>query len=201
MKIVISIVTLILFLSLIGVSIGESQAVILPDVFYSSLYPIPIRDANVAKKLYLEQIGGEEDRIYISEEGRGFFTLENCKIGQHLVECLDYYVLSEENEITLSIDIQILRPFGETMETSQTYIDTVNHYQSIYGRARGLQKDEERYILNIHPREMNWLSWVDEEKGISIVMSYCEGDIFEGLSPSIKIRLRKLRSENQSIRN
>ena len=186
MKRVFGLVFALLLIILSVIALGESQAIILPDVIYESLYATSTEELPRILEDYLNEMGGE--LVDISSKSFEFF---NGRIGENHVDYLCYQMFVTEDKVDGSlICIDILQPFGQTVEESQAYIDTVNYFQSKYGRATGSPSEDIREIrIKEYGRDI--LRWVEQERNIIISMLYVDGNISEGASPYIEFTLSK----------
>ena len=183
MKRVFGLVFALLLIILSVIALGESQAIILPDVIYESLYATSTEELPRILEDYLNEMGGE--LVDISSKSFEFF---NGRIGENHVDYLCYQMFVTEDKVDGSlIYIDILQPFGQTVEESQSYIDTVNYFQSKYGRATGSSIEE----IHIKQYGRDVLRWVDKEKNIVVDVVYADGNISEGKSPYIEFALSK----------
>lgn len=186
MKRVFGLVFALLLIILSVIALGESQAIILPDVIYESLYATSTEDIPSILEDYLDEIGGEKVDI-----GKKDFEFFNGKIGENHVDYVCYQMFVTEDKVDGSlIYIDILQPFGQTVEESQAYIDTVNYFQLKYGRATGSPTDEIKE-MRIEEYGRDILRWTDTENNFNISIIYADGNISEGKSPYIEFALSK----------
>lgn len=184
MKRVLMLIPMLILLCHYSVATSESQAIILPDVVYESLYATSTEDIPSILDDYLDEMGGEK-----VDNGTKDFEFFNGRIGENQVDYVCYQMFVVEDEVNGSlIYIDVLQPFGQAVEESQAYIDTVNYFQLKYGRATGSSTDEIKE-MRIKEYGRDILRWTDTENNFNISIIYVDGNISEGRSPIIEFAL------------
>lgn len=157
--------------------LAESQTIVFPQEFHTEINTWSPEDMIS----YIFEKTGKEPfyhQIYSSFETIAY---ENIVLNDTEFELIEFSGETTDPIKLSSVRFRILRPFGETIETSQFYIDVVNYFQEIYGREETDYTHSE--LWGGYPK----LIWKNEENCISISLIYKNGEVAKGTSPHVDI--------------
>lgn len=172
-----------------AIALCESHAILLPDIIYESF---EVTSAKDVLDSYIDIMGGIVETESISQSRVvDYFVLRNGTVDTTNMDKIVYEMYKKDGAIyQIRVDVEILQPFGQNIEESQTYIDTVNYFQSMYGRATG--SDNEKFAeTNKRIFGRDYLRWKDDEKNLKIAVLYADGNVSENKSPYIEILLEQ----------
>ena len=172
-----------------AIALCESHAILLPDIIYESF---EVTSAKDVLDSYIDRMGGRIAAENISQDGVcDSFVLVGGRIENQIAEKIFYEMYKSDGMIwQIRVCIRVLCPFGESVDESQVYIDTVNHFQNKYGRASGTnEKEFAEANKRIYGRD--YLRWKDDEKNLKIAVLYADGNVSENKSPYIEILLEQ----------
>lgn len=189
MKRIVGFISMLAIVITSAIALCESHAILLPDIIYESF---EVTSAKDVLDSYIDIMGGIVETESISQSRVvDYFVLRNGTVDTTNMDKIVYEMYKKDGAIyQIRVDVEILQPFGQNIEESQTYIDTVNYFQSMYGRATG--SDNEKFAeTNKRIFGRDYLRWKDDEKNLKIAVLYADGNVSENKSPYIEILLEQ----------
>lgn len=111
---------------------------------------------------------------------------ENISLNSQMYECIrGNWLIKTDNTYKFLMTFILPRPFGETIDSCQPYIDAVNDYTNTFGYPIETRWDETNKA--VYGRSS--ISWYSKEHDITISILYVDGDISNGEFPRIQTTL------------
>ena len=182
--ILVMMIAIVLTLTNLSICLGESAA--LP----SNVLDAISLSTNPDVRIDLSSIADNpESLVFELIEHNGFYNAdyENISLGNQMYESiLGSWMLRTNNTYGIHITFELPRPFGETIDSCQPYIDAVNDYTKEFGYPIETMWDDSNKA--VYGRRS--ISWYSKEHDITISILYVDGNISDGEFPIIQTTLR-----------
>lgn len=189
MKRMITVLVLVILLMMCSACAEYEHALLIPD----GLMHVILNEKNyeTAAEQFLSYANNSESvesekRVYGKNKEYPRFDLDNICIDGNLYKTISgSFGPTTDGRYSYSYTLEHERPFGEKIEESTVFINTVNEYKKKYKQLPldevARFRDEYSNIVSFH--------WRDVESGAKIILEYHNGDVSEGRFPRIEIMI------------
>lgn len=131
----------------------------------------------------MNQSNNCSQEISIFNESNISFRIENAMYSKiEYYEVIGFSFPTNDGEYYSTVELKRYMPFGEKIENSDTYINTVNEYMQRFGSPQKTSIDERNKLM--YKRES--ISWYVDEHNLTITLMYHDGDVSRSRFPELE---------------